>query len=125
MSMAKKKTTSTDTKSALPHSAAGSTPAPRRRTAKKSAAETATPAPAEPVARHRKAAPAKKKVQPEVAAANVTVQEVPVPEQAPISITQEDVARLAFSYFEQRGYQGGSPEGDWLRAEEELLQLVG
>jgi hypothetical protein len=33
---------------------------------------------------------------------------------------QEAVACLAFSYWEARGYQGGSPEADWLRAEQEL-----
>jgi hypothetical protein len=55
-------------------------------------------------------------VQPEVA-------EAPVP--VSISITQDDIAQLAFSYFERRGYQGGSPEEDWLRAEEELLQMAG
>jgi len=33
---------------------------------------------------------------------------------------QEAVARLAYSYWEARGYQGGSPEADWLRAEQEL-----
>jgi len=29
-------------------------------------------------------------------------------------------ARLAYSYWAARGYQGGSPEADWLRAEQEL-----
>jgi len=33
---------------------------------------------------------------------------------------QEDIAKLAFLYWEARGYQGGSPEEDWLRAEQEL-----
>jgi Protein of unknown function (DUF2934) len=32
----------------------------------------------------------------------------------------EDIARLAYSYWEARGYQGGSPDEDWLRAEQEL-----
>jgi hypothetical protein len=32
----------------------------------------------------------------------------------------QDIARLAYSYWEARGYQGGSPEEDWLRAEQEL-----
>jgi len=32
----------------------------------------------------------------------------------------DDIARLAYSYWEARGYQGGSPEEDWLRAEQEL-----
>jgi Protein of unknown function (DUF2934) len=30
------------------------------------------------------------------------------------------IAALAYSYWEARGCQGGSPEEDWLRAEEEL-----
>ena len=34
--------------------------------------------------------------------------------------TFEEIAQLAYSYWEARGYQGGSPEEDWLRAENEL-----
>jgi hypothetical protein len=34
--------------------------------------------------------------------------------------TQEQVAALAYSYWVARGRQGGSPEQDWLRAEQEL-----
>ena len=34
--------------------------------------------------------------------------------------SQEEIALQAFLYWEARGYQGGSPEEDWLRAEEEL-----
>ena len=140
--MAKKNTTSTDTKSALPKVTSASNAGTHRRGANKSAAETATAASAESAGRHRKATPAKSPVQPEVAAVAVPVEETPVasftvqpvaaPEPAPstqahspISITREDIARLAFLYFEQRGYQGGSPDQDWLRAEEELLELAG
>jgi|SRR5580700_7403665 hypothetical protein len=32
----------------------------------------------------------------------------------------DDIAQLAYSYWEARGYQGGSSEEDWLRAEHEL-----
>lgn len=32
----------------------------------------------------------------------------------------EEVARLAYLHWEARGFQGGSPEEDWFRAEEEL-----
>jgi hypothetical protein len=32
----------------------------------------------------------------------------------------EQIAHLAYSYWEARGYRGGSPEEDWLRAEREL-----
>jgi hypothetical protein len=36
------------------------------------------------------------------------------------SPTQADIANLAYSYWEARGFQGGSPWDDWFRAEEEL-----
>jgi translation initiation factor IF-2 len=39
-------------------------------------------------------------------------------------IATEEIAALAFSYWESRGYQGGSPEDDWLRAETELRERV-
>ncbi|HWQ52852.1 MAG TPA: DUF2934 domain-containing protein [Bryobacteraceae bacterium] len=32
----------------------------------------------------------------------------------------EEIARTAYSYWLERGGQGGSPEDDWLRAEREL-----
>jgi hypothetical protein len=34
------------------------------------------------------------------------------------------IARLAYSYWEARGCQGGSPEEDWLRAEQELRAVA-
>jgi len=52
----------------------------------------------------------------------------PAPELAPAVTAvstesfQDAVARLAYSYWEARGYQGGSPEADWLRAEQELRE---
>ncbi len=33
---------------------------------------------------------------------------------------QEQIAELAYSYWEARGYEGGSPWEDWFRAEQEL-----
>jgi hypothetical protein len=38
--------------------------------------------------------------------------------------THDDVALLAYSYWEARGFQDGSPEQDWFRAESELLKLA-
>jgi len=35
----------------------------------------------------------------------------------------DEIARLAYSYWEARGRQGGSPEEDWVRAEHEVRQL--
>jgi Protein of unknown function (DUF2934) len=34
--------------------------------------------------------------------------------------TDQDVAELAYSYWEARGGRGGSPWEDWFRAEREL-----
>jgi hypothetical protein len=35
---------------------------------------------------------------------------------------REVIARLAYSYWQERGCSEGSPEDDWLRAEQELLR---
>jgi hypothetical protein len=42
------------------------------------------------------------------------------PANIPASPAHEQIAALAYSYWEARGRQGGSPEEDWLRAEREL-----
>jgi hypothetical protein len=52
-----------------------------------------------------------------------SVVETPVVQPA-VTITHEAVATLAYSFWEARGCQGGSPEQDWLRAERELLKLA-
>jgi len=39
------------------------------------------------------------------------------------ALDQEEIARLAHSYWEARGCQGGSPEDDWLRAQRELKAM--
>jgi hypothetical protein len=36
--------------------------------------------------------------------------------------SHEEIAVLAYSYWAERGFQGGSALGDWLRAERELKQ---
>ncbi len=71
-------------------SAAGTAPT-RRRAPKRSTAE---PSPAENVS-------------------------VPGNGAAPV-LDPNEIARLAYSYWLERGCQGGSPEDDWLRAEREL-----
>ena len=38
---------------------------------------------------------------------------------APLS--HEEIARLAYAYWEARGYPHGSAQEDWFRAERELL----
>jgi len=37
------------------------------------------------------------------------------------SVSQEEIAKLAYCFWADRGYQGGSPEEDWARAEQTLL----
>jgi hypothetical protein len=37
-----------------------------------------------------------------------------------VPIDPEQIAALAYSYWDARGGQGGSPEEDWLRAERQL-----
>ena len=43
---------------------------------------------------------------------------------AAVEPTREEIAALAYSYWEQRGGKGGSPEEDWARAERTLRQRV-
>jgi hypothetical protein len=40
----------------------------------------------------------------------------------PTMPSREQIEQLARSYWAARGYQDGSAEQDWLRAEQELLQ---
>jgi hypothetical protein len=37
-----------------------------------------------------------------------------------LAVDRGAVARLAYSYWEARGFAGGSAEEDWLRAEQEI-----
>ena len=86
-------------------SAAGA-PAPARR---KAATRPRGQRDAEPVASVAPTA-----TEPEIVAPQA---EVVVAVQTP---TYEAIAKLAYSYWEARGYQGGSAEEDWVRAEQEL-----
>jgi hypothetical protein len=54
-----------------------------------------------------------------ISSTGAAVAMAPVPTEQP-EITHADVALLAYSYWVERGYQGGSPEEDWTRAEAEL-----
>jgi hypothetical protein len=42
----------------------------------------------------------------------------------PTMPSREEIERLARSYWAARGYQDGSAEQDWLRAERELLKMA-
>jgi len=99
--MTRKRTSKTD----LVVSATGATAPARRATATRPRAKRA----AEPLA---PLAPAEQEtVAPQVDAPVLATVYVP---------TNEEIAKLAYSYWEARGCQGGCPEEDWLRAEDEL-----
>lgn len=59
-------------------------------------------------------------------AAKKTLEPATVSEAAPIALApaRDAIARLAYSFWEQRGYRGGSPDEDWLQAERQLLELA-
>lgn len=42
----------------------------------------------------------------------------------PAMPSRDEIERLAQRYWAQRGYQDGYAEQDWLRAEQELLQMA-
>jgi hypothetical protein len=44
------------------------------------------------------------------------------PASSPAMPSREEIEKLARAYWEQRGYQDGFAEQDWLRAEQELLK---
>lgn len=82
---------------------------------------------AAPVRRKVAARPrAKRAAEPVETLAPAAEQETVAPQAdavAPVAAyvpSQDEIAKLAYSYWEARGCQGGCPEEDWLRAEGEL-----
>lgn len=69
-------------------------------------------------------APAPVEAEPEVPAVEVSAAAVPAVEVAAAAVPevseQEEVAQLAYSYWEARGGQAGSPDDDWYRAVQEV-----
>ena len=49
-----------------------------------------------------------------------TVESAPQAQSHPSVVTNEKIAARAYQYWEARGFQGGSAEEDWFRAEREL-----
>ena len=70
-------------------------------------------------ARERNARPRRAKVEIQAEPALAAVTPAPTSSSEDSSGEHEIIARLAYSYWESRGCQGGSPEEDWLRAEAE------
>jgi hypothetical protein len=66
------------------------------------------------------AAAAGEVAQAEIPESVMTASETGTPTGASGSVSQKEIAALAYSYWVERGYAPGSPEQDWLRAEQEL-----
>jgi hypothetical protein len=88
---------------------ASATPA-RRKTTSRARVKHSVPLETPPAA-----APA-----PEIAAP-LAVTDTPVTDNPVPQPGHDAIAKLAFLYWEERGYEGGSAEEDWLRAERELM----
>ena len=101
-------------------------PSTRKTSAPKRKAPTASPTVFEPA--NTEPAPAVTPVTPTpVAATHVAPTPAAPAPKAPAPQTrasQEAIAALAYSYWIERGCQGGSPEADWARAEHELRGAV-
>ena len=92
-------------------------PARKTRTAKTSAPK----APRARAAKHSKAV-VEESVPPAAPVTNTVVENVVVNQPATTKmVSREEIAQLAYSYWADRGYQGGNPHEDWIRAEAELL----
>lgn len=96
--------------------------------AQSAAAAAPAPAPAKKTrTRHTKSEPAEagaiRKPAPRTSA-KPAVEETAPSTAVVIDLSREEVACLAYSYWESRGYQGGSPIEDWIRAENELREKV-
>lgn len=98
---------------------ASAVPAARKARTAKSSTPTAPRARA---AKHSKAV-VEESVPP---AAPITEVETPAVSHSATTrtVSREEIAKLAYSYWAARGYQGGNPHEDWTRAEAELLSVA-
>lgn len=60
----------------------------------------------------------------EVAVETVAVSIATVETPQAKTVTSEEIAKLAYSYWVERGYQGGNPHEDWARAEKALAAAI-
>jgi len=101
--------------------------------ARKARSKTSDKAPVTRAAKHSKAVVEEPVIAPSVAAPVVPTPLAPVPvvAAAPVvsepvvakpvqTVSQEEIAKLAYCYWADRGYQGGNPQEDWARAEKAL-----
>jgi hypothetical protein len=85
---------------------------------KTSTKETAASAPVRAAAKPR----VKTVKHSKAASTPATAVEVETVEVETVTLSAHDqIAKIAYGYWEARGFEAGSPEQDWLRAEQELL----
>ncbi|MCU0229731.1 MAG: DUF2934 domain-containing protein [Bryobacterales bacterium] len=120
-----KKSAATEAAETAPPEAIAAAPAPAAKT--KAASEKTKAAPGKSKAVKAKGQPAPEVIEaPSLQPATSTAPAVngaAKPSLPPIS--PDEIARLAYSFAEARGFVGGSPEADWLRAEAELRGIRG
>jgi hypothetical protein len=98
--------------------------------ARKARTKTSAKAPGARAAKHSKAVVEEPVTAPSVAAPVIPAPVAPAPVaetviDAPVKIvTREEIAKLAYCYWADRGYQDGNPEEDWARAEQALLSTA-
>ena len=90
---------------------------------KKPAAEKAVPAVKKPRAVRPSATPRVTKARHTKAAVSPEAPVVPTVVQVSPENIDEAIAKIAYGYWESRGYQGGNPAEDWFRAEAEYRAL--
>lgn len=90
---------------------------------KTSTKETVTSAPVRAAAKPRvKTVKHSKATSASVATVEVETLEVETVEVETVTLSAHDqIAKIAYGYWEARGFEAGSPEQDWLRAEQEFL----
>ena len=95
----------------------------RIKTTEKAAAKHSKAVVEEPVATPQLVSPS---IVPPVVA--VSAVETPVAAVKPVSaaktVSTEDIAKLAYSFWAERGYQGGNSDEDWVRAEKTLRSFT-
>lgn len=90
--------------------------------------KTSDKAPGARAAKHSKAVVEEPLAAPSAAPAVVVESVVAAPPavaqpEVPVAkiVSSEEIAKLAYSYWAERGYQDGNPQEDWVRAEQALL----
>ena len=110
--MPRKKTTPTESIASAAESAGASSAKPRKESLKSASAASGT-----------------RRRNPSTTSASQSVESVAAAERSAPGVLEsavsenEQIALRAYSYWEARGCQGGSPEDDWFRAEREVRAL--